>query len=191
MRAFIGVALPPTVQEALALLQHELAASRADVKWVEPSNLHLTLKFLDEITEPQRQEVEAMLRRVAGTVEPFTLALQGVGAFPSLGAPRVIWVGILEGKDVIARIARAIEEESRALKLRREEHTFACHLTLGRVRSSRGREALAHQLRALQWSPPAQWTVDSVTLYQSVLSSAGPRYTVLAEVPLRPMIGDR
>ena len=109
MRAFIGIRLPDEIREALARLQEELGASGADVKWVAPSSLHVTLKFLDEITEAQRQPVEASLRRLAGTEPGFALGLDGVGAFPSMSAPRVVWVGLSEDREAVARIAQAIE----------------------------------------------------------------------------------
>ena len=187
MRAFIGIGLPDEVQASLAALQRELAQSRADVKWVEPSNLHLTLKFLGEISEAQRQVVELLVKRLAAQTPPFLLRLEGAGAFPSIRAPRVVWVGMGQGNDVVARLAESIEREGAVIPLRREERPFTPHLTLGRVRSGRHRRELTHQLESFTWAPPPPWQVALLTLYQSVLSSAGPRYAVLAEVPLRKL----
>ena len=184
MRAFLGIALPKSVQESLAALQGELATSRADVKWVEPANLHLTLRFLDEISDAQCHAIEALLARIATHEEPFSLRLEGVGAFPSVDAPRVIWVGLAEGREVVARMAAAIEQEGAAIPLRREERPFSSHLTLGRVRSPKQHDALTQRLRTTMWQLPPPWRVSKLTLYQSVLSPAGPRYTVLADIPL-------
>ena len=183
MRAFVGISLPGHVRDALEQLQQALQAAQADVKWVEPSNLHVTLKFLDEITEEQRQAVEAMLARVAAYEPAFQLGIEGVGAFPSPTAPRVIWVGLVTGKEVVARIVEAIEREGANIPLRKEERSFSPHLTLGRVRSSRHQQRLVQQLREVTWQAPSAWQVSSLTLYQSELSSAGPRYTVLADLP--------
>jgi len=184
MRAFLGLALPEEVRASLAALQRRLAASQADVKWVEPSNLHVTLTFLGDISDVQRQAVERLTARVAGGDAPFELGLGSLGAFPSLEAPRVVWVGLTDGAKRLAHLADAIEREGGALSLRREERAFSPHLTIGRVRSSQRREALAQQLRTAAWQPPPPWRVSSVTLYESVLGSVGPRYTVLAELPL-------
>ena len=184
MRAFVGISLPGHVRDALEQLQQALQAAQAGVKWVEPSNLHVTLKFLDEITEEQRQAVEAMLARIAANEPSFQLGVEGVGAFPSLTSPRVIWVGLAAGKETATRIAEAIEREGAKISLRKEERPFSPHLTLGRVRSPRHRQQLAQQLREVAWHPPAAWQVSSLTLYQSVLSSTGPHYTVLADFPL-------
>ena len=184
MRAFLGIALPDTVQSSLKRLQDQLRASGADVKWVEPDHLHVTLKFLDEITDDQRRMVETMLGRVAEHERAFTLKFGHVDAFPSTDAPRVLWVGLAHGKETVIRIAQAIEREGQAIPLRREERPFAAHVTLGRVRTPRNRVALTQRLRETDWQPPASWHVTALTLYQSVLSSDGPRYSVLADIPL-------
>ena len=184
MRAFIGIPLPEPVRHALAGLQRELAQSSADVKWVERDHLHVTLKFLGEISEPQREAIEALLLRVAREEGPFALSLAGVGAFPSMAAPRVLWVGAMEGREQVVRLAGAIEREGAAIPLPREDRPYAAHVTLGRVRSGRHLHELAQRLQQCAWPPQGPWRVTSVTFYQSILGSAGPHYTVLADVPL-------
>ena len=184
MRAFIAIALPAEVREALGRLQQDLAASRADVKGVEREHLHVRLKFLGEITDAQRRDVEARLGRIAGEEAPFLLSVRDLGAFPSAAAPRVLWVGLAEGRERVQRMAEAIEHGGAALGLAKEDRPFAAHVTIGRVRSGRRRQQLARGLQDVAWQPPAPWRVTSLALYQSVLGSGGPRYTVLAELPL-------
>ena len=207
MRAFIGISLPDTVRSSLANLQRRMGESGADVKWVEPDHLHVTLKFLDEITDEQRRRVEVLLGRVASGASSFTLAMDRVGAFPSLTAPRVLWVGLEQGKEAVIRIAEAIEREGRAIPLRREDlpaappglsavprpaqagvaqagRPFAAHVTLGRVRTPRNRQALVQSLQASTWEPPEPFQVTALTLYRSDLHPSGPRYTALAVFPL-------
>ncbi len=184
MRAFIGLALPEEARRSLERLQQELADSGADVKWVEPRNLHLTLKFLGEISEAQRESVEAMLAGLAARTPPFLVRVKDVGAFPTRESPRVIWVGTSDGQEALTRLAGAIEQEGRRLLLPAEERPFTAHLTLGRTRSSRGLAHLAERLRTMSWDPPAPWQVAGVSFYRSELSDAGPTYSVLAEYPL-------
>ena len=184
MRAFLALTLPDEVTRSLAALQRELAAAGADVKWVEPPNLHVTLKFLDEITEEQRRAVEVLLAEVGRDETAFALGLDRAGAFPSLSSPRVVWVGLGEGKERAIRLAERLEHDCGGLGFRKEERSFAAHVTLGRVRSSRRLPLLSRALRECAWRPPAPWTVTALTLYQSVLGSDGPRYTVLTEIPL-------
>ena len=184
MRAFIGIGLPEDTRAALAQLQDELGESGADVKWVAPASLHVTLKFLDEISDEQRLAVEGLLGRLAAREPSLTLGVAEVGAFPSVTAPRVVWVGFSGGQEAVARIAQAIEREGATINLRREERPFAPHLTLGRVRSSRNLAALTQRLGAIKWQPPPPWRVSSLTLYQSVLGAHGPSYSVLGDFRL-------
>lgn len=184
MRAFLGMALPDEARRLLERLQRELAASGADVKWVDPHNLHVTLKFLGEISETQQEAVSRMVMTIAAATPSFLASLKEVGAFPTLESPRVIWVGMAEGADALTRMAEAIEREGTRLSLRAEERPFAAHLTLGRTRSARGLTRLVERLRAVSWDPPAPWPVTAVSFYRSDLSSAGPAYSVLAEYPL-------
>jgi 2'-5' RNA ligase len=189
MRAFIGIALPDAVRSSLASLQRQLGESGADVKWVEPDNLHVTLKFLEEVTEEQRRIVEELLTRVADQERSFALGLREVGAFPSVRAPRVIWVGLEEGRESVVRIAERIEQACQTHGLRREERPFSAHVTLGRVRSPKRRDHLAQRLQSTLWQSPTSFQVTAITLYRSDLSSSGPRYTVLAEIPLTATAG--
>src|SRR3989338_9690957 len=98
MRAFIGIALPDAVRSSLAGLQRQLSESGADVKWVEAENLHVTLKFLDEITDEQRRTVEEFLARVAGREGAFTLGLKQAGGVSSPNSPRLPGGGFVGGR---------------------------------------------------------------------------------------------
>src|SRR3989338_10233288 len=101
MRAFLAIELPEAVRARLAALQRDLASAKADVKWVDPNHLHVTMRFLGEIAEPQRQAVAVLIERVAGATAPMRLQLVELGAFPSPSAPRVLWVGIQEGREAL------------------------------------------------------------------------------------------
>jgi len=187
MRAFIAVELPAEVRRALTLLQRDLAESRADVKWVEGASLHLTMRFLGEITEDQRQAIERHLQRTAHGAAPCLVTLAEVGAFPSVSSPRVVWVGVGQGQDALRNVAKQLEGGLQHLGLPGEEREFAAHVTLGRVRSPKNRAQLVEHLTAVSWTPPPPWSVERLTLFQSTLTSAGPLYAVLAHAPLGPL----
>ncbi len=181
MRAFLGIQLPEAVRASLQLLQRQLASSGADVKWVEPQDLHITVKFLEEISDTQREAIDMLLRRLCEPQAPYSIRLGALGAFPSLTDPRVIWVGLTEGAERVKQLVENLEREGTAIP--REVREYTPHITLGRVRSSRHCQALIAQLQTIAWQAPASWRAETVTFYQSQLSSAGPRYTVLADVP--------
>ncbi len=183
MRAFIALTLPEQVRRSLTALQHQLADAGADVKWVSPEQLHVTLKFLGEIPPPAPDAVESLLGQVAAQTSSFLAAAGPVGAFPSVRAPRVIWVGLTDGREQAIRLAQAIEAAGvSAAGWKKEERPFAAHITLGRVCSPRGRAALTANMERGGWEAPPPWRVEHVTLYQSVLRSSGSQYTPLAEL---------
>ena len=185
MRAFLAVELPDAARSALHRLQQELRHAEADVTWVEPTNIHLTMRFLGEMSEAQCGQIQAMSRAAAAQAAPIMMKLSALGAFPSAQAPRVVWVGIEQGKAELARLADLLEEGCVQAGVPKADHPFAAHVTLGRVRSPRGRAKLVKQLQELRWTPPAPFVADHLTLFESQLSNAGPAYRILEQFSLR------
>lgn len=184
MRAFIALELPEPVRAALADLQSQLAQSGADVAWVHPLRLHVTMRFLGEITDAQRRQLEAGAGRIASASPPFDVRLTQPGAFPSMRAPRVVWVGIGQGSDALVELAEGLERESVKAGLQEEERGFVAHVTIGRVRSPKKLQALSDALAAGRWQAPAPFEADSLTLFESVLQRGGPVYTALARLSM-------
>lgn len=159
--------------------------SRGGVKWTEEENLHVTMRFLGDITEAQRRGVEETLQGVASRHRTTTVQLTGLGAFPSMASPRVLWVGIGEGKDALTTIAGEIEQGVVSLGFPKADHPFGAHVTLGRVRSPKHRAQLVETMRQAAWESPEPFTATHLTLFQSTLTPSGPCYTVLARFPLQ------
>jgi 2'-5' RNA ligase len=156
-----------------------LEAARADIKFVEPENVHLTLKFLGEI-EPSL--VEEASQAIKGTsFQPFTARIEGTGVFPNLRRPRVVWAGITEGVSQLAEIWNDVDARLSLLGFERERRGFSPHITIGRVRSGRNRDRLVQELSSLSDYAFGDLQVDRVTLKKSVLTPRGPVYTTLAE----------
>ena len=191
MRAFLAIELPVSVRAELARLQQYLQQSRADVKWVEAHNLHLTLRFLGDLSDQQRAAVELACRRVAASSTPVTLSCSDVGAFPSLSAPRVIWVGLIDDMDVLTAMAEQVEAELIQAGFSEADKPFSAHVTIGRVRSPRGQSELVRAMRSVSWIPVDPFTVDHLTLFRSDLSSTGPTYSVVATFPFTAIPGTR
>ena len=180
MRAFLAVELPANVRHALAHLQGRLRDSRADVKWVEPVNLHLTVRFLGEIDGVQRPLIETVAQTAAARIRPVMVGFNALGAFPSTSSPRIVWVGLSDGAELLSRLATQIEEELVRGGLPKADKPFSAHITIGRVRSPRGRSELVRTINDVVWTPPAPFVVDHLTLFRSELSSAGPTYSVVS-----------
>lgn len=186
MRAFIAIELSEEIRETLAQIQTHLRYSGADVKWVEKNNIHLTLKFLGEISEEKLQQVIAALEIIARENSPFEISIKDIGAFPKIEYPRVIWVGLDKGAAESKAIAERIDDELSKIGFEKETRPFAAHLTIGRVRSSKNKDALKEKLTAYSLKLTAETQpISSITLFQSKLSPKGPTYTKLYEARLR------
>jgi len=187
IRAFIAVELPDPLRQAVAALQTTLreAERGITITWVEPANLHFTLKFLGNIEEARIEGLNESLAVVARGHTPFMLQVEGLGTFPSTRHPRILWVGVTQGQEALAALAQVVEQACVSLRFPSEDRPFAPHLTIGRIRSP---ERVAPRMIRLQAvavpaGPPVP--VDHLTLFQSTLSSHGPTYRPLATIPLQ------
>ena len=184
MRLFVAVHLPGEIRERLATVQDRLRRAQADVSWVKPGNLHITLKFLGE-TEPTRLDrIRPALADGAQNVAAFAAEVAGVGTFGGR-IPRVVWVGVRDGAEPLAALAGAVEDALAGVGFPRERRGFTAHFTLGRVRSPRNIEALLDALRAEPADGFGMARVDQVSLMESVLDPAGSIYTVRDRFSLR------
>lgn len=190
MRSFIALEMPPQVKDFAAGLIRELKPTGADVKWVEPANLHLTLKFLGEVDPGATADIITAVERACAGRPPLELAAQGCGAFPGPRAPKVVWLGLVGGTDPLAGLARAIEAALAPLGFEAEKRAFKPHLTLGRVRRPRrGGKApstapLSRALAGLAGVAGPAFRAKGVTLLKSTLTGSGPIHEPLHRVTL-------
>src|SRR2546426_241206 len=129
MRAFIAIEIPDDIREAIAETQAKLKNTRAKVSWTKPANIHLTLKFLGEISEEQCAAVQAALTELTTHHSPFTVTVVGAGGFPSARSPRVLWIGCEEPTGVLAALQSEIEAALEKLGFPAEQRGFTAHLT--------------------------------------------------------------
>ncbi len=170
VRTFVAVEAGPAVRQRAAKLIEEFAAAGAEVKWVEPDNLHLTLKFLGDVDERDIPRVCETVQRAAAEVAPFELEILGAGAFPKLHRPRTIWLGSGKGEPQMAELSRRVEKALEKLGFPREGRRFQAHLTIGRVRNA-GPE-LAQLAQLLQVAADVEvgaMAVDEAVVFSSQL----------------------
>lgn len=189
MRTFIAIELPKNIKDALALTQDKLKASEADVKWVSPQNIHLTLKFLGEIDDDKLVKTNEIMRQVCLGKEQFQAGIRSIGVFPKINFPRVIWVGIDKGDRQTKEIAEELENKIALLGIPKEKRAFSSHVTIGRVRSMLNRERLLNELENLKNNLEEkdfpEFMVTKITLFKSTLSPKGPVYEALKEASLK------
>ncbi len=182
VRSFVAVLLPEEVRERLGQLQAALRPAASGAKWVEPKNLHLTLKFLGAVKEGRLDRVAEALDTVANDTAPFQLRCAGVGVFPNARRPRVLWAGTDDGHSALAGLAGRVEAGLEPLGFEREKRPFTGHVTLARLKS--GAPDLVLALAAHTEEVYGTFSVGHVHLMESELGPRGPTYTVLQEFGL-------
>jgi 2'-5' RNA ligase len=156
------------------------------IRWVPAHQFHFTLKFLGEVPDDRVAAAREATARAAARISPFDLALEGLGAFPEAGPPRVVWAGCGAGCEELVALAAAVEAAFGEAGFLKEPRTFSPHLTLGRVKDPRAiptrpfRDALARGTAAKFGTIAAR----EIVLFRSDLSPAGPTYTALSRYAL-------
>ncbi|NPA96093.1 MAG: RNA 2',3'-cyclic phosphodiesterase [Crenarchaeota archaeon] len=189
IRAFIAVEIEdPSVLSKLIKVRDALVETGADLKPVEDENIHLTIRFLGHISSVTVEAIKRILSRAPEiTGGSFEMVVKGVGAFPNVNRPRVIWAGVVEGCDPLARLRKYIDDSiqrERLYDVHRDQHGFSPHITLARVRSGRNLARLSQLL--LQYSDYefGRTPVTEVKLKQSILTPRGPIYKDIFSVRL-------
>lgn len=188
VRAFVAIALPQDLLDRLGQVSAELQDRLAGLpmRWTTPGNLHLTLKFLGEVSEANLPIFEAILQTEGAQIPPFEIRIGGFGVFPNPSRPRVLWVGV-EAPQALAVLQRRIEAEASRLGYPPEERPFSPHLTLGRVARAAQPGDVRRIGEALWMFEPGflgAAQVEDVRLYRSDLRPGGPVYTCLYSFPL-------
>lgn len=195
-RLFLALPLQPEALAALSsLLERLQAAARftpARVNWVQPRNLHLTLHFLGSVPEEKVEPLRLALREVARRAPPFELRLHGLGYFPSIRQPKVLWVGVPSPPRELGKLVASLGQAVQATGLELQHQDFHAHVTLGRFPALKGTGAFASTVAGQAKYSTTRSQADRVVLFESVLAPEGPTYVPLAEAALEggaPFLG--
>jgi 2'-5' RNA ligase len=188
MRLFIAVELDDEAKDAIGAEQKRIASamreSRSMLKWIKRDQMHLTLVFLGEVPEARVPALTEAVRQPVAQ-PPFDLAFGGLGTFPPHGAPRVLWVAVLDGAKNLVDLQRVMAARVVACGIALESRPFSPHLTLARWRDSRPSDRRA-ALASPGGSVIARVRVPAATLFHSRLSPSGSTHTPLARATLSP-----
>jgi len=183
MRSFIAINLPDTVKADIEAIIDRLGPAGPPARWVPATNLHLTVKFLDEITAEQVQPITDAIARAGTGTPPFEIRLGGFGVFPNERKARVFWIAIESGFDILRPLARTIDDQLAELGFAREERPFSAHITLARLRDPGPADRLVKAASHVDYhSDPIP--VTQIDLMRSILSPKGAAYSILSTVPL-------
>ncbi|MGO8733698.1 MAG: RNA 2',3'-cyclic phosphodiesterase [Terriglobia bacterium] len=181
MRAFIAIDLPESIRAALRRKQASFRSVCPDARWTQPEGIHLTLKFLGEISEAKVKEVSESLKNLS-RFEGFAIGLKGFGFFPDVRRPRVFWTGV-EAPASLSRIAEQVEEAMQRIGFAREDRVFQPHLTLARFKVPQPQPALQALLAQQGEEELGNFEVSEFFLFESKLSLRGAEYRKVERFP--------
>src|SRR5208283_608918 len=180
IRSFIAFDMEnELVLNRLAQAQKLLVETGADLRLVEPQNIHITMRFLGSISPDMVDKVYEAMKKVKFT--PFNTQLRGLGVFPSLNYPRVVWAGMTEGVEQLKSIFSQLEPQIRALGFASDAYGFSPHLTIARVKSGANKQRLAELVTKKADYEFGAIKAECLRLKKSQLSSKGPAYSTLRE----------
>ena len=189
LRSFVAIELPEEVKDALKRLESGLKLKEPGLvaRWVNPGGIHLTLKFLGDISQDNVAGIVEVMEQAAREVTPFRLEMAGLGVFPDLKRPRVAWVGLGGEVDNLLRLQRLIDSGLARMSFARERRAFTPHLTLARLRdgvSSQERGRFGELIASSRFEAAPVFDVHSISLMKSTLTSSGALYDRIAFVEL-------
>ena len=184
IRTFIALELPPTVLSLLRTVQQDLKQLKIRARWVRPENIHLTLKFIGDTKPGDIDPISAAMAGAANRISPVTLAVRGIGVFPTPKRPRVIWVGL--GGDIRSLLAlqSRLEDKLAATGVAKDQRSFKAHLTLGRIKQAPGPAVIRQMMTAYATLSSDEFTCDQVILFKSDLKPSGAVYTKIKQTSM-------
>lgn len=177
LRAFIAVDLSESVRSSLGQVQEVLKRQRFRVKWVRPTNIHLTLKFLGNIEGADVEKISGAMAQATKDCKALSLVARGIGVFPNIRRPRVIWAGLSGQLEILQDLQRSLEDHLADLGFPKESRGFNAHLTLGRVKGKINSDRLKAAMSKLTGFESKPFDVNRIILFKSELRPSGAVYT--------------
>jgi len=183
LRCFVAIELDPAIKDQLGQVQRQLAGLGKLVRWVDPKQVHLTLKFLGEVPDEKVPQISRTLGDVAAELAPFEMNVAGLGCFPPAGSVRVVWIGVEDPTGRLHECQQRCDQALERLGFPREARPFTPHLTIARARGPRAPGDVRTSVEQVRFAGGSQY-VDQIVLFQSHLSPRGAIYTVVSRARL-------
>ncbi len=183
IRCFVAIELPDKVQHLLTEIQGSLREEIGGASWTRKGNFHLTLKFIGEVESEKIDRIDSILQRAFLSYKPFLIEVGGIGVFPNLDRPRVLWIGLKRGEADVSKLARVVNQRFVKMGIRNESR-FHPHLTLARLRRPVNLESKVEFFKKFDKVIGTVLTVNQIALIKSELQRSGAVYTPLKHYKL-------
>ncbi|MEJ2658442.1 MAG: RNA 2',3'-cyclic phosphodiesterase [Desulfobacterales bacterium] len=184
IRTFVAIEIPENITSSLHELQQGLKDYGIIIRWIHPENIHLTLKFLGDVEAADIDDISGAISNAADGVSPISLKPKGIGIFPGIKRPRVLWVGLTGQLEFLIRLQKSLDENLRNIGFPQEKRPFKGHLTIGRIKAKMDIKKLGDALIAFRNFESETFIADKIILFKSELKPQGAVYTSLASVSL-------
>jgi 2'-5' RNA ligase len=184
IRTFIAVEIPENIISGIRDLQQDLKAYGVDIRWIRPENIHLTLKFLGDV---QAADMDRIIKAIIGTAEggsPISLQAKGIGVFPGVKRPRVLWVGLTGQLELLSSLQKTLDANLKGIGFPPEKRPFKGHLTIGRIKTKMNSKIFVDALMDFRSFESETFVADRIVLFKSELKPNGAVYTNLASATL-------
>ncbi|MCX5841519.1 MAG: RNA 2',3'-cyclic phosphodiesterase [Deltaproteobacteria bacterium] len=186
IRAFLAMDPPPEVLQRIADIQEVLKKTlRGSISWVRPGGIHLTLKFFGDIAAEGLQPISEVVSGQAAGTRPLHLNIKGLGVFPGIRRPRILWLGVGGEVARLTALQGVLDQGFETCGIKQEERPFRAHLTLARIKSPQGLSGLDKVLEEKEAESAGPFEAKGLILFKSDLTPKGAIYTVLADFPFQ------
>jgi len=184
IRAFIAFDLPKDILESIGDVQEKIKKRGVKLRWVPVQNIHVTMKFIGDIHVDLVDRVSSMMAESAEGLSVITLYANGIGVFPGLHRPKVLWIGIDGEIDRLDRLQKTLDKKLSLIGIQAEKRPFQGHLTIGRAKEKLNVERLKESLHAFYDFQTRPFEINEMKLFQSELLPTGAVYSCLKSVVL-------
>lgn len=185
IRAFVAFKTPEAVSAHIRGVQMAVSSCGIDMRWIPPEKVHLTLKFLGDIPGTNLERILSVMEDAVRETPPLRLAAKGIGVFPGLRKPRVLWIGLNGDTAALIDLQHRLDDGLTTIGFQREPRAFKAHLTIGRARGPVDPKRLVSLMETAGAAESSPFSLDRLILFQSELFPSGPVYTELKEAALR------
>ena len=184
IRTFIAVEIPENITAGIRELQQGLKNYGFDIRWVRPENIHLTLKFLGHVQSADIENIFSAISRTVVGIASIPLQAKGLGVFPGIKRPRIIWVGLTGQLELLMRLQKTLDANLKNIGFPPEKRPFKGHLTIGRIKAKMNSKTFGDALIAFRKFESETFIVDKIILFKSELKPKGAVYTNLVSAAL-------